>query len=111
MKKLLAVLVLCALLSVGCGASDVKETFNQSEEDGILVTYHELNDGTWQCEDTTYQYRLELNGRLPNAAADSCYVVLTNNEDLSFEDVSESQFSNDAEDSKVMNDSVIVEMQ
>ena len=110
MKKILTVLTLCTLVVTGCGKSDIAKTYNQSEKDGILMTYYEMNDGTWECEDTTYQFRLELDGRMPNAEADSYYVVLTDDERLTFEDVSKSLYSSSLEDIKIMEDSIIVEM-
>ncbi len=74
------------------------------------MTYYEMNDGTWQCDDISYQFRLELDGRMPNAEADSYYVVLTDNENLTFEDVSKSLYGSLLEDSKIMEGSIIVEM-
>ena len=110
MRKRFVALVFCAILFTGCGKSDIAKTYNQSEKDGILITYYEMNDGTWECEDTTYQFRLELDGRMPNAEADSYYVVLTDDERLTFEDVSKSLYSSSLEDIKIMEDSIIVEM-
>ena len=110
MRKILVALVFCVLLFTGCGKSDIAKTYNQSEKDGILITYYEMNDGTWQCDDISYQFRLELDGRMPNAEADSYYVVLTDNENLTFEDVSKSLYGSLLEDSKIMEGSIIVEM-
>ena len=45
-----------------------------------------------------------------NAESDSYYVVLTDNEDLTFEDVSKSLYSSLLEDNKIMEGSIIVEM-
>lgn len=75
---------LCVLLTVlllcGCaGEPKVKETIN-----GPFRTYEELSDGTWQCEGHTYAKKLVITGRMPNAAADSTFVYLTNLEDISF---------------------------
>jgi len=69
-----------------------------------------MSDGTWKCDEITYQYRLELSGRWPNAEAETYYVVLTDNEELTFEDVSKSLYSSLLEDSEIMEDSVILEM-
>lgn len=69
-----------------------------------------LNDGTWKCEDTVYLFRLELNGKMPNAKEESQYVVLTDDDTLDFEKVVKSQYSSDIEDGRVMEGSVIVEM-
>ncbi len=89
---------------------NIIKTYNESEQDGIVYTYYELNDKTWKCEDKIYQYRLELEGSLHNARKDSYYVVLTDNDKLSFEDVSKSLLSSFFDDSQVMKDSVIVEI-
>lgn len=110
MRKILVALVFCVLLFTGCGKSDIAKTYNQSEKDGILMTYYEMNDGTWQCDDNIYQFRLELAGRMPNAKSGSSYVVLTDNENLTFEDVAKSLYSSSLEDSKIMDGSIIVEM-
>ena len=46
----------------------------------------------------------------PTAEAETYYVVLTDNEELTFEDVSKSLYSSLLEDVEIMEDSVIVEM-
>lgn len=86
-KQWLMGLTLSLVLLAGCSASNVVKTYD-SEEDGVMVTYQELKDGTWKCEGTVYPYRLELSGTLPNARVDSHYVVLSQREDVSFEEVS-----------------------
>jgi len=103
-------IVLLLVLLIGCGKTDITETYEKSENDGIIATYYEMNNGTWKCDDRTYQFRLELTGRMPNAESDSYYVVLTDNENLTFEDVSKSLFGSLLEDSKIMEGSIIVEM-
>lgn len=87
-KQWLMGLALSLVLLAGCSASNVVKTYD-SEEDGVMVTYQELKDGTWKCENTVYPYRLELTGTLPNAQADSHYVVLSQREDITFEEVSQ----------------------
>ena len=47
---------------------------------------------------------------MPNAASDSRYVVLTDNGNLTFEDVSKSMYSSSLADGAVMTDSIVVEM-
>ncbi len=79
-------------------------------EDGVMKTYYEMEDGTWNCEGTVYQLRLELRGRMPNAVKDSMFVVLTNNAELTFEAVSKSMYSSLFEDTKIMEGSVLVEL-
>lgn len=87
-KQWLMGLALSLVLLAGCSASNVVKTYD-SEEDGVMVTYQELKDGTWKCEGTVYPYRLELTGTLPNAQADSHYVVLSQREDVTFQEVSQ----------------------
>ncbi len=53
--------------------------------EGNMKTYLEMADGTWMCDGYPYQYRLEIKGRMPNAAADSTFVYLSNIEEISFE--------------------------
>lgn len=106
MKKLLIIIGVLSCLLAGCGKAEIINTYTVSEEDGILQTYYELNNGTWKCNDTIYQYRLELSSN----DASLCYVVLTDNENLTFEDVAKSLFSSSFEVSKKMESSAIVEM-
>ena len=77
-------LPLCILLAVtlsGCaGKAAVKNTIK-----GNMKTYQEMTDGTWTCDDHSYKYRLEINGRMPNAAADSSFVYLSNLEEITFD--------------------------
>ena len=61
-------------------------------------TFTENADGTFVADNgKTYQYKLELVGRSPNAVCDSCYVVLSNNKNLTFERVNESIFTSNTE--------------
>ena len=58
------------------------------ENDRNITTireYSKNSDGTWECEGNTYRYRLEISGRMHNAAIDSTYVYLSNNADITFE--------------------------
>lgn len=79
------VLILSCLLALsGCG----KENRIENTVEGNLQTYYEMSDGTWQCGDISYRYRLEITGRLNNAACDTTFVYLSNLEDISFEQAS-----------------------
>ena len=92
MKKMLISIGLLAVLLTGCGKTNIVKTYEKSEN-GV-----------------TYQFRLELRGRMPNAESDSYYAVLTDNKNLTFEDVSKSLYGSLLEDSKIMEGSIIVEM-
>ena len=82
--KRIVLMLLCVLLALtfwGCAKkAEVKNTI-----EGNMKTYYEMTDGTWMCDDHLYQYRLEINGRMPNAAADSSFVYLSNIEEISFD--------------------------
>ena len=83
MKKVLLFL-LCLLLTAsfsGCARkAAVKNTVT-----GSMKTYSEMDDGTWMCDGYTYKFRLEITGKMPNAAVDSSFVWLSNVESISFE--------------------------
>lgn len=71
----------CLLGLLGCG----KENQVENTVAGNLQTYSEMSDGTWQCGGHFYQYRLEITGRLNNAACDTTFVYLSNLETISFD--------------------------
>ena len=52
---------------------------------GNFRSYQELSDGTWYYDGYTYEHRLVITGRMPNAVADTTYVYLSNLESISFE--------------------------
>lgn len=108
MKKMAVILALLFVLGLtGCGQKDgVQNTVR-----GNLKTYYEMSDGTWQCGGLSYQYRLEITGRLPHAAADSTYVYLSNLEDITFEQAWKAGgLSSDSDDYFSAEDAVLVEM-
>lgn len=110
MKRVLALFGILAVLLVGCGKNNIAKTYKKSADNGILVTYSERTDGTWEYDGEVFQFRTELKGRMPNAESDSYFVVLTNDKDITFEDVSKSLYSSLLKDAYAMQDSVIVEM-
>lgn len=110
MKKLTALILLfvCILGLAGCGSrpgntADVIE--------GNVKVYSEMPDGTWQAEGRTYKYRLELSGRMPNAAADITFIYLSNEENITFEQAWKAAgFSSNTEDYFSPDDAMLVEM-
>lgn len=64
--------------------SDTEAAY-ENDEFIVLVKHYEMSDGTWKTDEYTYQYRLEITGRMNNAAKDSTFVFLSNIEDISFE--------------------------
>lgn len=55
-----------------------------NDEPVILVKHYEMSDGTWKTDEYTYQYRLEITGRMSNAVKDTTFIFLSNTEDITF---------------------------
>ena len=97
MKKIIRItLITLMLLSLfGCSQKEpsVVKTYEVTDseltfENDELVTmakYYEMSDGTWKTDDYTYQYILEVTGRMNNADKDSTFVFLSNIKDITFE--------------------------
>lgn len=100
MKKrqvaLLIMIVVCTMFYL-CGCSQKEpsivktyektdlEQASQNDELITMVKHYEMSDGTWKTGDYTYQYRLEITGRMGNAEKDSTFIFLSNIEDITFE--------------------------
>ena len=82
--KRIAWMLLCILFAVICSGCRKKAAVKNMIE-GNMRIYYEMTDGTWKCDDRLYQYRLEIHGRMPNAAADSSFVFLSNIEEITFD--------------------------
>ena len=103
-------------------APDVVKTYDATPEDKISEyikngelcyssTHYELSDGTWKVKELpyTYKYRLELTGRLHNAVKDSTYIILSNRNDITFEQAwKASGLSSNTEDYFDAKDAIIV---
>ncbi|MDO4327593.1 MAG: hypothetical protein Q4E24_16480 [bacterium] len=61
------------------------ESAFEDDEPVTMVRYYEMSDGTWKTDDYTYQYRLEISGRMGAAAKDTTFVFLSNRKDITFE--------------------------
>ena len=110
MKKLMSFVLasVCVLGLFGCG-NQSPERFKTIETD--LRTYYEMSDGTWECDGYTYKYRLELSGRMPNAAKDTTYVYLSDIENISFQKaMMASGLSSNMEDYFAIEEAVLVEL-
>lgn len=59
---------------------------NDEREEFVISKLHYENlNGEWVCEGYTYKNRLEITGRLRNAAKNTTYLVLSNTKDITFE--------------------------
>ena len=109
MKKWIAwILAFAILLSfIGCGGRAPERT---KTIESNLKTYHEMSDGTWECEGYIYQYRLEISGRMPKASVDSTFVYLSNLETITFEEAWKAAgLSSHTDDYFAATDAVLVE--
>ncbi|MEG1579256.1 MAG: immunogenic protein, partial [Oscillospiraceae bacterium] len=69
---------------VGCSSNkslEIINTFGTTPSN----RYYELSDGTWKTDQYAYKYKLTITGRLNNAAKDITYTILSNSEDITFE--------------------------
>lgn len=110
MKKITALILslMFVLVLSACG-KEPPETVRTIE--GSWKTYCEMSDGTWQCDGYTYKYRLEISGRLPNAAVDSTYVYLSNKKSITFEQAWKAAgLSSNSDDYFAIEEAVLVEM-
>ena len=65
-------------------AADI-ETLLSKNEMIITDTYYKLDNGSYECGGYNYKYRLDISGRLHNAERDSRYIILSNSQDITFE--------------------------
>lgn len=80
-------------------ASELTEEYLEDNKLVTIVKYYEMSDGTWKTDDYTYQYRLEITGRMNNAEKDSTFVYLSNTKDITFEQAwKASGFSSNTDD-------------
>ena len=84
MKRMLIFIFVMAFsfCLIGCRNQTPKHIQTIKSE---IKTYYQLSDGSWECDGHIYKYKLEISGRMPNAAVDSTFVYLSNQETISFE--------------------------
>ncbi len=66
-------------------APELVQEYFENDKLVTMVKYYEMSNGTWKTDDYTYQYRLEVTGRMGNADKDSTFVFLSNTKDITFE--------------------------
>lgn len=96
----------------------IEESFD-NDEFVITKKYYKLSDGTYKLElinaetmkteEYIYKYKLEISGRLHNAKKDSAYIVLSNRENVTFDECwKASGLSSNSNDYFKLGDTVIV---
>lgn len=105
---------LCSL--VFASNLSLTETINEELDGSIggpLVKYTEKKDrdgNTYYVTDKNeiFQYKRIVGGRMPNSGVSGYYIILTNNLDITYGDISKSYYSNDSGD--WLTDTVVIEM-
>ncbi len=127
MKKYVIIVLLIILISgvVSCAklrsSPYIVNTYEKTPTDQInqLIdsesiirkTYYELSDGTWKTEGHIYKYKLVISGRLHSAVKDNTYVILSNRNDITFDEAwKASGLSSNTNDYFKPEDAIIVEV-
>ncbi len=121
MKKIIRIaFVICLLFTLYiCSHKDpfviraYEATDAESAADPMITMarYYKMSDGTWKTDTDTYQYRLEITGRMNNAAKDSTFVYLSNRKDITFEQAWKAAgFSSNMDDYFQKEDATLVAM-
>lgn len=91
--------------------SDLVEDYLDKDKLIIMFKHYELSDGTWKTDEYAYKYRLEITGRMNNAAKDSTFVFLSNIKEITFEQAwKASGFSSNMDDYFDVEDAKFVAM-
>ena len=105
----LAALLLVIAVTAACAANPPKEATVEETVRGNMKTYSKMSDGSWSWEGHSYAKRLEIRGRMPDAAADSTFVYLSNRP-ITFEQAWKAAgFSSSLEDYFSPEEAVLVE--
>lgn len=111
LTALLLGLVLCACSGSVDGETDRESYTVEANDSGVLRTYsYSATTHCYLCDGIKYTYCLTLSGRMPSAAKDSTYVVLSNVQDVTFEQAYQQFISSDTADFFDPRDAVVVEM-
>lgn len=65
--------------------ADLVEEYIENSKEVISTTYYEMSDGSWKTDEHTYKYKLIISGRLNSATKDIIYTILSNVENITFE--------------------------
>lgn len=81
---ILTVALILAAFILACAPKEKEPAIEETITSGYR-TYYKMSDGTWATDAHTYKYRLEISGRMTNAAKDSTFVYLSNIETITFD--------------------------
>lgn len=90
-------------------SADQVQAAYDNEEFVITVSHCQMDDGLWMAEDYGYFYRLEITGRMHDAAKNTTYIVLSNTRSITFDQAWKAAgYSSNSEDYFDPRDAVIV---
>lgn len=70
------------------GISTLKKLETQEDEQSeVIIKKSSFIDNMWNTDKHSYKYKLNLTGRLPKADEDVVFVILSNYNSVTFEDV------------------------
>jgi hypothetical protein len=83
------IMIISSLMLTACTVNSNSDVTSQAAEEGMLIqkNYYELSNHSWKTEEYVYKYKLELGGELPNTNRRANFIILTNREVVTFEEV------------------------
>ncbi len=92
-----------------CTVFDADLTISEAEDELVRVPYYKMSDGTWRTDEYSYKYRLEVSGRMNNAAGETTFIILSNRSEITFNEAwKASGFSSNLDDYFDPKEAVIV---
>ena len=109
MTALIAIIIIAILIFV-CADQKPQATVEETIT-SEYKTYYKMSDGTWATDTHFYKYRLEISGRMSNAAKDITFVYLSNMENISFDQAWKAAgLSSSTKDYFSLDEAVLVEL-
>ena len=91
-------------------AATISKHYIPEKDNGVCFEYFQNENGMWSVKGMEYKKRLVLKRTLPLASGESEYVVLTNDDNLSFDEVAKSVYSSNSGDQLKSERGCIVEI-
>jgi hypothetical protein len=101
--------LVCSVGTTGCTKKDKEGTkiTSESKENKksnvnivkrVYKEYTEDEMGLWESDGFTYQYKKDLKGNVPDTDEEITFVILTNDDSVTFEQVFNSMYSSNQDD-------------
>lgn len=111
MKKIFAIFAVSVIILSGCTSQKQDKEGNAiNNQNNKTVSYSQNNDNTYiSIDGKKYKYKLTLNGKMPNAKSESTLTVLSNDENITFDEVCRHMVGSSNESYEFMQKICIVE--